>query len=274
MTDFDFTYLSYGAGVQSTALLVCSALGLKRVPKVDVAIFADTGDEPVWVYETLATLTRWASPHGIEIETVSAGHLAGDLEAARQDGSKRFAGIPAFTEGKDGRVSMLRRQCTREYKIEPITKRVREILGYQPRQRVKKRVRCLIGISLDEAQRMKPSRYKWVTNAFPLVFASLRRRSCELIVTNEGLPLPKKSSCRYCPYHSDSFWLDLRDNHPKEFELAVAFDESTVRGMTKLGLRHPAFLHRSLQPLDTVDFDPQRDQVDMFGNECEGHCGV
>lgn len=73
MTDFDFTYLSYGAGVQSTALLVCSALRLENVPRCDVAIFADTGDEPAWVYENLATLTHWARPHGIEIETVQCG---------------------------------------------------------------------------------------------------------------------------------------------------------------------------------------------------------
>ena len=50
-----FTYLSYGAGVQSTALLVMSALQLEHYPcpKADVAVFADTGDEPAWVYETL-----------------------------------------------------------------------------------------------------------------------------------------------------------------------------------------------------------------------------
>ncbi|KKM78901.1 hypothetical protein LCGC14_1355330 [marine sediment metagenome] len=42
----DFTYISFGAGVQSTALLIMSNLGLKDCPKADVAIFADTGDEP------------------------------------------------------------------------------------------------------------------------------------------------------------------------------------------------------------------------------------
>ena len=36
-----------------------------------------------------------------------------------------------------------------------------------------------------------------------------------------------------------------------------------------------AFIHRSLKPLDEVAFkvdDPN--QIDMFGNECEGMCGV
>ena len=43
--DFDYTFLSLGAGVQSSALLVLSCTD-DRVPKPDVAIFADTGDEP------------------------------------------------------------------------------------------------------------------------------------------------------------------------------------------------------------------------------------
>ncbi len=50
--DFDFTYLSLGAGVQSTAMLIMSALGLYGCPNADVAIFADTGDEPAWATGT------------------------------------------------------------------------------------------------------------------------------------------------------------------------------------------------------------------------------
>ena len=46
----DLTYISLGAGVQSSALLVCSLLGLHRVPRADVAIFADTQNEPPHVY--------------------------------------------------------------------------------------------------------------------------------------------------------------------------------------------------------------------------------
>ena len=55
--DYDYTYLSLGAGVQSSALLVLSCTD-DRVPKPDVAIFADTGDEPAWVYDYLKVLTE------------------------------------------------------------------------------------------------------------------------------------------------------------------------------------------------------------------------
>ena len=47
----DLTYLSFGGGVQSTALIACSALGLYGVPKADVAIFADTQAELAKTYK-------------------------------------------------------------------------------------------------------------------------------------------------------------------------------------------------------------------------------
>ncbi len=267
----DFTYLSFGAGVQSTALLVMSNLGLKDCPRADVAIFADTGDEPQWVYDHLKYMTEWSD---IPVEVASAGCLSADLIARHNGTKKRFACIPAFTSDGKGGDAILRRQCTREYKIEPIEKRVRALLGYEPRQRIKEKVDCCIGISVDEVTRMRPSRTRWITNRFPLIDAGMSRHSCLLLLQEQGIPLPQKSSCRFCPYHSDVFWRDLKDNYPDEFHRATEFDHS-IRNMTMSGLVRPAFLHRSLVPLDEVDLtDPQKDQVDMFQNECEGYCGV
>src|SRR4051812_41161483 len=73
----DFTYISFGAGVQSTALLVMSNLGLRACPRADVAIFADTQGEPAWVYEHLAFMERWSA---IPVIRVTTGDLAADLK--------------------------------------------------------------------------------------------------------------------------------------------------------------------------------------------------
>lgn len=56
-----FTYLSLGAGVQSSALLILSAKGLYNCPKADIAVFADTGDEPQWVYDYLVVLQEFGT---------------------------------------------------------------------------------------------------------------------------------------------------------------------------------------------------------------------
>lgn len=269
---FDLTYLNLGAGVQSSALLVCSALGLHGVPKADVAIFADTGDEPQYVYDYVALLGEWAGERGVPVETVSRGVLSRTMIEQQANGG-RFVTPPLFVALKGGSEGMLMRQCTVEFKVDPIERRVRELLGLAPRQRAKHvMARALLGISIDEALRMKPARRTWIHNCFPLVDAGLTRRDCERIVVDAGLPMPKKSACVFCPYHSDAFWENMKANEPLEFARAVAFDKairSPIGGRTQ-----EAFVHRSLKPLDEVDFNPMRDQVDMFGNECEGMCGV
>jgi hypothetical protein len=265
------TYLSFGAGVQSTALLVMSNLSLSDCPRADVAIFADTGDEPSWVYEQVERMTAWSK---IPVVVVTAGCISADTVARHRGGRTRFAAIPAFTMGSDGRAAMLRRQCTREYKIEPIEKHVRGMFGLAKGQRAKGRVqaKALIGISLDEATRMKPSRTAWVENLYPLVDAGMRRSDCIKLILAQGLPEPKKSSCVFCPYHGDEFWRGMKKNYPVEFEKAASFDEN-IRDMSKSGVKGQVFLHRSLVPLRVIDFDRQfRMFPDLEDEECEGSC--
>jgi len=264
----DFTYLSLGCGVQSSALLVLGATGV--VPKPDLAVFADTGDEPSYVYNYLELLTEYAASQGIPVSVAKKGILSEDYLAA-QTSDRRGVSLPLFIKNVDGAQGLLMRQCTREYKVEPIEKLVRAHLGYKPRQRIKERVVCQIGISVDEAMRMKPSRVGWVRNTFPLVDLHMTRRKCSEIVVRAGLPEPKKSACVFCPYHSNSYWKAMKDEHPDEFWSAVDFDAAIRK---RGGRKEEAFLHRSLMPLDVADLDPMKDQVDMFGNECEGLCGL
>ena len=133
---------------------------------------------------------------------------------------------------------------------------------------------CLIGISTDEATRMKDSRVPWIRNRYPLIEEGLSRAACESVCRDAGFS-PKKSSCVYCPYHSDAFWAELRENHPLEWASAVKVDHA-IRDQTKMGLARPIYLHRSLTPLDEVRLRPKPEQqtLDMFENDCTGSCGV
>ena len=55
---------------------------------------------------------------------------------------------------------------------------------------------------------------------------------------------------------------------------AVRIDEAVRNGVR--GTREHLYIHRSLRPLVSVDFRQADDfgQGDLFGNECEGLCGV
>lgn len=276
---FDFTYISFGAGVQSSTLVAMSALGLRGCPRADVAIFADTQDEPSWVYEQFNAVKAWCETRDLEVRVCSRGKLSEAAIERHNGGRSRFANIPLWTLGKDGREAPLRRQCTREYKIEPIEREVRGMLGFKKGERIagKKRVRCLIGMSLDESDRTADSRTPWITNEYPLIEARMNRYDCIKLARHLGLPEARKSSCVFCPWHNNAFWHDLKTNYPNEFQKAVEFDRA-MRNMTQSGVKNPAFVHRSLKPLDEVDFIDKTQaklwDLDGFRNECMGMCGV
>lgn len=264
--------LSLGAGVQSTALALMAAHGeFEHMP--DCAIFADTGWEPQAVYDHLAWLVS-GNVLPFPVHVIQRGNLRDDLlMKATGKVAKRFAAAPFFTSG--GGIG--RRQCTKEYKVEPIAKKQRELLGYEPRKRIPAGTcEVWIGISTDEAVRMKPSRYRWQTNRWPLIEKRMSRWDCLNWLERNGYPIPGKSSCLGCPYHSDAHWRDMRDNSPDEWAETVATDKAIRDGGTLLGMREQQYMHRSLKPLDEVDLSTaeERGQINMFNNECEGMCGV
>lgn len=270
--DYSLTYLSLGAGVQSIALLIMSALELKGIPKIDLAIFSDTGDEPEYVYRQLERCKIFAEPKGIDIITVQKGKLSSDVKEFIEGKRSRVSSIPVFTKSSKGKDAPLPRQCTADYKIEPINAEVRRQCGLHPRQRMKSKVLCLMGISLDEVQRMKDSRHKWLDNYYPLIVNRMNRFDCQKILKQHGFDNIGKSSCVYCPFHSDAYWTELKDKYPNEFAKAVEFDK-LIRHSNRT-IEGTAYLHRSMQPLDQIDFSINEDQPDLFNYECEGMCGV
>jgi 3'-phosphoadenosine 5'-phosphosulfate sulfotransferase (PAPS reductase)/FAD synthetase len=260
--------LSLGAGVQSSAMLLMYLNGdLKPMP--DFAIFADTKSEPEAVYDWLAILEE-ESKGIIPIYKPSRGNLAQDTI----DGiykKTRISAMPLHVD-VNGEASMGKRQCTFDYKIEVVNQEVRRRLGYEKGQRVKHKVEMLIGISLDEIIRMKDSRTKWIKNEYPLVFEKKMRRN-ELIkyIEDLGLGTPLRSACWMCPFKSNKEWEDLKINDPESFALAVKFDKIVRK---QRGFNHDLYLHKSLKPLDEIDFSEDKSQLDMFQMECEGMCGV
>lgn len=264
--------LSLGAGVQSTTLALMAAAGEIEMP--DAAIFADTGAEPVSVYEHLNKL-KTALP--FELFIVSAGNIKEDvLRGTNSGGKKRFAAVPYFLDrGKNG-IGMGRRQCTSEYKIIPIQKKIRELLGYKPRQRIPDNsAEVWIGISTDEAIRMKPARVNWQKNRWPLIELGINRAKCQDWLTNHGWYAPK-SACTFCPFRSDESWIHMKSTDPDSFEEAVMVDRAIRDGIHAQKLKAVPYIHRSCKPLDEVDLrsDAELGQGDLFGNECEGMCGV
>ena len=269
--------LNLGAGVQSSTILMMALEG--EIERPDCAIFADTGWEPKAVYAHLAWLEAQAEGK-ITIHRVSVGNIRDEVLASidrTRYANSRIPRLPFFTtpEGNGGVRGMLRRTCTNNYKIEPIDRKIRELLGVKKRQRMPKGVTIekWFGISLDEAHRMRSPDAPYFTHRYPLIDLRMRRGDCVAWLTAHGYTIPPKSACVACPFHSDQLWGELKRTSPAEWADAVAFD-AAIRHLH--GLEGAAYVHGSLLPLDQVDLSTaeERGQPDLFGNECTGLCGV
>lgn len=270
----DLRVLALGLGVQSTAAYRMAALG--ELPyKVDLAIFADTQVEPAHVYECRRILER---DHGdvIPILTATAGSLGDAVKDGVNSTGQRFAAVPFWCEGPDGRESPGRRQCTKEYKIDVVHRAIREHLGLQKGQRASGRyyVEELVGISLDESHRAKPSRVPWIGTRWPfLIEKPMRRGEIKLWLEERGFPIPEKSACVFCPFRSALEYAKWREGEPELFEEACKWDD-LIRDSGTSGTQYVWRGLKPLRELPPLSELTNADQLDLFDLECEGMCGV
>jgi hypothetical protein len=265
--------ISLGAGVQSTTMALMAAHG-ELNPMPDCAIFADTGWEPHAVYEHLAWLM---SPNVLPfpVHIVGSGNIREDLTRRYARRSGAFVTIPAYLLHKRGsKEGIGRRQCTSHYKVEPIRKKVRELLGRPKGPVPAGAAEKWIGISLDEVFRATPAKVQFEINRFPLLEKRISRRDCLGWLERNNYPTPPKSACIGCPFHNDAAWRAIRDNSPAEWQQAVEVDRAIRKPVGNLAAEQ--FLHPQRVPLDRVDLSTAEDhgQLNLFNNECEGLCGV
>lgn len=277
--------LNLGAGVQSTALFLLAHQGEITI---DVAIFADTQEEPKAVYDHLQNLQAMEYPR---IIVCTIGKLGDHLVSGR---NKRSASIPAYTakhseqrcRSKSPRpaddYSIVTRQCTKEYKIEPIEREIRRtVLGLKPRQRIPKDVQIYqyFGISIDESKRAdrilkNHAKNKWSTPVFPLIERGWDRADCKRFLREQLAYEVPRSSCVFCPYHSNREWKHLKTTDQESWQRAVEIDRALriAGNVVNRNMEQNMYLHRSCIPLEIVDFD---DGLSLFPDErdCQGMCG-
>jgi len=275
--------LSLGAGVQSSTLALMIEKG--EIPMVDAAIFADVKGEPKAVYEWLEYLKKEIKSYPIYV--VTWRDLKQDILDASKGEYKAFT-APFFTKNiETGKKGMLMRQCTSDYKIKPVVQKVRELLGLKKGEKRKKNthVEMLMGISKDEAIRMKTNRVKYIQNIYPLVDKNLTRSDCMKWMSEKGYPKPPRSACTFCPYHSNEEWLRIKNGDQEEWKAVIELDKA-IRSQERFKeknkgsstLKDEIFLHRSCLPIDQVNFEEKKEkkQGDLFKGfelECEGMCG-
>lgn len=284
--------LNLGAGVQSTTVYLLSLDG--KIDPIDYAIFADTQEEPGAVYRHLKWLQSLGGP---PILIRSVGKLGDDLLKEKNSTSQRFASIPAYSTSvphvqRGGpvpacSVGLMRRQCTREYKIDVVEKTIRrDIYGLKPRKRFPKGtlVTQLFGISVDESKRAKRIKkriemVKWSSASFPLLDLEWTRADCQKYLEGRVPHEVPRPACVFCPYHKNEEWARLKREDPEGWNRAVEVDAGLRRpgAVVNRKLNNTLYLHRSCLPLPLIDFDANLGpEINRFAAlDCgEGMCGI
>lgn len=260
----------FGGGVQSVGALVLAARG--KLP-YRTFLFCHTGKDS----ENPATLdylrdyaTPYATAHGLDIIELRYTKRDGAQPTIREAIDAGRDIIPLYiaaTRAKDprrnGEPLKLSRTCTADWKARVAAKWHKDHGATPENPGVHG-----LGISLDEWERMKThSGFAWQRIEYPLVDMRLTRQDLINIIERENLPVPPKSSCYFCPFHSVNAWRAMRDHQPELFAQAVELEAQINARRSE-----PAYLNRRLKPLaEAIDGE----QLDLFDESCEsGYCMV
>ena len=252
-----FKVISLGWGVQSFTLAAMVALG--ELEPIDAAIHADTGFESQLTYEFAERWTGWLEDHGVKVVTVKGTTGKIDEIYHTTKVGRQFLRIPAYYS-KDGLSAIMKRQCTTDWKVVPVRQWLQANRNNKP-------VEQWIGISLDEFERMRYSDVKYITNRYPLFEKRITRVACQLWLERNGIEVPPKSACVFCPYHSKAGWIKTKAV-TEDWERAVKVDEE----IRDFDAPIKTYLTNQMKPLTELDLSTPEDNGQMSFFDCSGTC--
>lgn len=261
---------SFGGGRNSTAMLIlCAKLGIK----VDKIIFSDTGGELPETYAFIKKFDKWLVNNDMPSITIVRRNVSKvSLDRKSLIGAKlnlqagltwilkkaTSCNLPWFlwsvgisasqystleeycliTQGMPS-VAYGFKNCSVQWKIEPINAFVKAWKPAQEAWQTGKKVVKLVGIHAGEvsrvltksghidAQKLETEEYFF---SYPLIEKGLTDIMCESIIQNAGLPLPPKSSCFFCPNRKLAEIQQLPENLKMR---AVMIEQNALNGVHK-----------------------------------------
>jgi hypothetical protein len=247
--------LSLGWGVQSFTIAAMSALG--DLPMLDYAVHADTGYEQAHTYAFAAKWTPWLEERGVKVRTVCD-------ETGQRRPIDQWGGvmIPAFYPPRGiWDAGHLQRQCTDQWKRMPIRRFIRANGG-------KKAATLLLGISVDEVERSRPSSVQYITHAYPLLDKRMNRGDCMAWLQKHNLEIPHKSACYFCPFHRHQDWMNIKHNGNGDWQKCLETDEQIRNHKQTFTL----YLHQSRRPLAAATDESAGVQMSFIMDDCTGVC--
>ena len=216
--------VALGGGTNSLAMII--EMHRRGIP-IDIVLFADTKAERPETYDSIAQTDRWLKERGYGgVITVTA-----EKKTLEQDCIDRNA-LPSVAYGF--------KTCSQRFKLAPQDKFCN---NYEPFKKVWSdggKVTKFIGYDAGEERRAtNAEKYnrmdKKYEYRYPLIDWDLDREGCIEVIKSEGLNLPGKSSCFFCPNMKKSEIVFLRKKHPDLYDRAVEIERNadlkTIKGL-------------------------------------------
>lgn len=198
--------VSFGAGLNSSAMLPYLLFDKKQ--EIDLVVFADTGNENDYTYDNVKIYEEWCNRNGINFK-VARSQLDNNLYD--------------YCIRKKITPSRLTRNCTRNFKINPIRKTIRNTFEIDKNTIIK----LYIAITSDEVHRVRDSDVKYIQNTFPFVDDNISRNDCVDILKRHNLPIAKKSGCWFCPFHKKKEWVQMLEENPELYNKSITLEENS-----------------------------------------------
>lgn len=263
--------ISYGGGVQSTALLVLAARG--ELGHVDAALFSNVGDDSEQP-ETLRYVRNIAVPfgaaHGVPVVELCRYRRDESVDTVLKRIERSEVGsTPIPMRDETGAPGI--RSCTIDFKMKVVNRWVQEHGATEAEP-----AEVLIGFSWDEAHRVGDwKRFPNEVAAYPLLDRRLTQMDCQNLIRRAGLPIPPKSACYFCPFHKPSTWAKMRRDEPLLFFKSAEIEAAINAKRTPLG-KPPMYLTRFGKPLAEAINGELQEEMDFgagLGETCdEGYC--
>jgi len=191
-------YLSFGGGVNSTALLLVLT---DRDEEFETVFVNHGGDYP----ETYAYVD-YLRHEGFEITEIIPPVYCGCTTIEQYIYKYKFA--PA----------RFMRWCTQHFKVIPFLKHLEPPCI------------AMLGISYEEKHRAenRKTMHKLeenITYRYPLIDAKMNRDDCISLIHEHGLDVPERSTCWFCPFQTKQQIRELYLNHPDLYQRAVKIED-------------------------------------------------
>jgi hypothetical protein len=256
--------ISYGGGVQSTAMVLLAARGELPHGPYDAALLANVGNDsenPATLRFLEDVMIPWSERTGFPVHVLDRIKRDGSVETLygrlTREGSRSLPIPIRMSNGAPGT-----RSCTHDFKIQVLGKWLKKHGASAENVAT-----VAIGISTDEIQRVGNKKVMpYEQPVYPLIDLGMDRSACMRVISDEGLPVPAKSSCWFCPFHRPSVWREMRRDSPDTFQKAVDLEDLLNERRDTLGKDHVWLtrfnkrLDDAIEPAqDMLDFDPTPD---------------